>query len=343
MTGRFGALLAIGLSCPLLFGSQGLNKFPRPVLEIPDLPPYEIPVCDLSTEQLNDVSGVKGVREVRSAGSGAVIVFAPFGDPVWKDKYKWQAGDSLFKRGPFRNSFGGVKVKDCRRLPPRDDAGFQEPLASFNCRITFANRVRLTLRGYAAPGQGEIEHEMMRDLVGARVAPKQVGSRSVWVARVPSGQIAVWKINRQLFARLEGRWDEALLAACLNRFGSQSGTGTTFNAQDWASVEIGLRLRQLQQAAKWQKQGKGKIVWRYVPYLTDQFPDVFGAYGMVGLRDSDKKTEKWVAQVSSFLMANRSNFRYDPNMWGFVLQSTKSTGPTKIPPQFRDPQVYGTP
>jgi len=341
--------LAVGLVSPLLFVAAGdhgvIYRIPQPVVEIRDLPAYEIPVYDLSAGQLAGVRGVSGVTEVRQGAGGAVIVFQPCGKRPWEERYRWQKGaEQLLKQAPFRAAFETMSVKDCRLTGPRADAAFPEPLATFNVTITFRNRAQLLLCGYAGAEPGVIEHEMMRDFIGARMWTRSLGGGTALVARVPAGDIAVWKVSRQLFARLEGRYDEALLAACVRRFGSQTQARSGFSAQRWASVEIGLRIQQLERAAEWERKGKGEFVWRFAPYLTDQFPDLFSRFGMIDLCDPPGKTQRWLRDVRKFLLSNRMHFRYDPDAWGFVLLGGSRSGmraPPIVPVQYRDPKIYG--
>jgi hypothetical protein len=103
-------------------------------------------------------------------------------------------------------------------------------------------------------------------------------------------------------------------------------------------------VEQLGRALQWERQGKGECVWRFAPYLTDQFPDVFARFGTVDLNDPQAKTVKWLRDVQAFLQVNQMKFRYDPEAWGFILpgQRPDAVAPPLIPPQYRNPVIYGS-
>jgi len=312
-----------------------------PIEQIDPLPAFEIPIRDLDVSQLQHVPGV---RAVQPENGGGTIVFFPFSAKPWTDGYKWAKGaDRLAKTAPFRTAIGGLSVKDARLIVPCTDGAYPEPRATLGIQMLFQAQGRnapvLQLRGYAAAWPGMIEHEMRRDLMGLQRNPRLSVDGAAIGTNAMGDQVAVWKVNRQFYAHLECGWNDEFLAACIRRFGSQTPADFRMDRQNWVEEEIRLRVQQLDRAYRWQQSGKGNCVWLFTPYLTDQFPDLFRRFGAIDPNDNAVRTEKWFQEVRGFLWANRSNFTYSEEHWGFVLTGPDrfdASRPPALPPALVD-------
>lgn len=319
-----GVMAVLVFSNSILLAADGegaLHTIPLPVERVDPLPTFRIPILDHSRQNLRPAAG----ESVRIGDTGSEILFQPFSAEPWTEEYRWRKGaERIFQVAPFRTDFGAVPVKECRLAVPRDDAAVPEPRAAVGIEITFKtgdrSRTRLQLRGYPTGDVGLLDHEMVRDAIGMERKVCRAGDGHVLVAQASGQTIAVWRVNHQFYAQLHGSWTEELLAACVRRFGSQTSATCQVDVQRWIEDEIKLRVEQLDRAKRWQRECRGECVWVLAPYLTDQFPDVFQRFGVIAPCDSNENIQKWLQGVRDFLWANRANFQYAPERWGFVLK-----------------------
>ena len=342
-------LLAVLFCNGILFAAEE-EKVPLPQ-------PYIFSLGGLTEQQLEDLKSVPGIKEAKFVDSRAQIVFQPYNDNPWfkaaEGKPKWIKGaESFYDYLPIKKQVGSTKWSHGGMVD--HNAGsiiMLDPLTSKGAPIAFGHMfddletgrneiMRLICYSDSEPGQ--LEHEMLRGLVGEPIKIEKCGNGYAVVAGEGRQSRVVWQVSAQAFVRVDFCFDREMIAAYIGRLGGITPSDYKVSVDQWVEEEIRWRIKQLDLDYEF---GLSKGLKRLsgAEHLTSYFPETGQKYGDVGsMLKVVSCSEIWqfLYNCRNFLWANRHNFKSDLDSGMFVLKGKDlydPKNPPELPEELRGP------
>lgn len=338
------SLLIYSIFNRLLFGAEE-GKVPPPK-------PYVFSLGSLTPKQIEEVRTVPGIVEV-SAGERTRVVWQPFNDGPWKpDGSKFIKGAeriydflAIKKRlGETVWTHGGIFGHNSSTIITygpvlSGSKGVPKVFCNmFNDLKSHRNEV-MSIVCYSDSEPGQLEHEMLRGLIGLPITVQPCANGFVLVANGNQELRVAWQVSDQIYATIDFSFDKEMAAAFIDRLGCITTKDYKVSLDKWVEEEIRWRMKQLDFDFQWSL-AHGIKNLGFLEHLYHYFPETGQTFKPPGKESTPLENLTFLNSARNFLWANRANFKYQPSAGWYVLKGKDlydPEHPPELPIELRGP------
>lgn len=340
-------LVAVGLR-PLSAGEE--EKFPPPK-------PFVFSLGGIPDKEIQALKSVPGVEESSIEEGRFRVVYQPFNNNPWckasEGKPKWIKGaEKFYEFLPIKKKIGQTRWTHGNLFDINSDTIiWYGPILSgskgyplvfkfmFDNFRTKRNEV-MSLKCYSDAEPAQLEHEMVRKLIGLPIRLEKCGKGYVLVGSDGNEDRVAWQVNDQSFIQIDSCFDRDMVAAYIERFGCITTNDYKVSLDTWVENEIRWRIKQLDFAYE-RNMFSGYRRLSFVEFLISYFPSVGQKFGNMNGEVSLREQWQYLHNCRNFLWANKGNFKYEQNAGWFVLKGKDLFDP-EHPPELPD-ELHGPP
>lgn len=321
---------------------------------VPPPPPFLVKIRGLSDEEAGKLKSVAGVQETNIVDGVVCVVWQPYSERPWWLHPPPKFIEKAAEFWPFlgiKEGAGNTRLWSANSVIGRSNSIFEKEWSSQSVifhhdNLATGQRKDFTIRWHCESLPGQVEHEMLRNVVGTDVSIEPCGKGYVIVSNSGWGTFVVWQVSDQAYGRMDNGFDRDLLAPYIDKLGSVTPRDYKIDPDKWVENEIRWRLQKCDRSYLRRLESRGPICGNdlYVSDINMSFPECGHGEPLrakLSRELSLKDEHQLLAFTRRWLWANRKNFVYDDGWRCFRLKDRKSLykpdSPPELPPELKDP------